>query len=388
LKDRSIRRSPSGSLIRACLSSVAGAVFLSACSTSEPQRVVATAKPASKEYFAEAEYGVKASPRVTAMRTRLPRGGGRDQIGKPYKIKGKWYHPKEEPNYRKSGMASWYGDAFHGRLTANGEIYDMTHLTAAHPTMPLPSYARVTNKKNGASVVVRVNDRGPYAHGRIVDLSRRAAELLDYTHSGIAQVEVEYMGRAPLDGHDDAFLMASYRPGNVAPDPSDGLPGGVMIAMNGATPTTPVGASFFGIRRSSPAATTSAAGDPVLPALGPIAPERPGRGLAGRNDRLPALAYTTKDDNAAARVLDRLAAGASTDVAAPATVPYVAVGTFSSREAAQSLVHALDRAGRAVVNADGDAFVVSLHGDGRSDTDAMLRAAWAAGATDALIVRE
>ena len=93
----------------------------------------------------------------------------------------------------------------------------MTHLTAAHPTMPLPSYARVTNLKNGSSVIVRVNDRGPYAHGRIIDLSKRAAEMLDYAHTGIAKVKVEYVGRAPLDGHDDSYLMASYRPGKERP---------------------------------------------------------------------------------------------------------------------------------------------------------------------------
>ena len=184
---------------------------------------------------------MKASPRVSNLRTRLPRGGGRDQIGRPYKVAGKWYYPKEDRNYRKVGAASWYGDAFHGRLTANGEIYDMTHLTAAHPTMPLPSYARVTNIKNGSSVIVRVNDRGPYARGRIIDLSKRAADMLDYSHTGVAKVKVEYVGRAPLDGHDNSYLMASYRPGRGAADPSDGLPTGVMIAMNGPTPSKRVG---------------------------------------------------------------------------------------------------------------------------------------------------
>ena len=133
-------------------------------------------------------------------RSRMPRGGGRYQVGKPYQVKGKWYRPKEDPNYKAVGLASWYGSAFHGRLTANGEVYDMTHLTAAHPTMPLPSYARVTNLKNGSSVMVRVNDRGPFAHSRVIDLSKRAAELLDYQHTGLAKVKVEYVGRAPLDG--------------------------------------------------------------------------------------------------------------------------------------------------------------------------------------------
>ncbi len=180
-------------------------------------------KKRSKEYFSEAEYGVKASPRVTTKKSNLARGGGRDQLGKPYKVRGKIYYPKEDKNYKKTGLASWYGDAFHGRLTANGEIYDMTHLTAAHPTMPLPSYARVTNVENGSSVIVRVNDRGPYSHNRLIDLSKRAAEMLDYTRTGTAKVKVEYVGRAPLDGEDDQYLMASYRPGNRAPDPSDGL---------------------------------------------------------------------------------------------------------------------------------------------------------------------
>src|SRR5690606_13272064 len=101
-------------------------------------------KPKPKEYFAESEYGVKASPRVATAATKLPRGGGRAHVGKPYQVRGQWYYPQEVANYSKTGKASWYGDAFHGRLTANGEIYDMTHLTAAHPTLPMPSYARVT----------------------------------------------------------------------------------------------------------------------------------------------------------------------------------------------------------------------------------------------------
>ena len=186
---------------------------------------------------------MKASPRVTFKMSNLPRGGGRDQLGKPYQVRGKWYYPKEDKRYAKVGLASWYGDAFHGRLTANGEVYDMTHLTAAHPTMPLPSYARVTNLKTGSSVIVRVNDRGPYHEGRIIDVSQRAAEMLDYANIGTAKVKVEYVGRAPLDGNDDQYLMASYHPGNRIPDPSDGLPTGVMVAMNGPSPSLPVGAA-------------------------------------------------------------------------------------------------------------------------------------------------
>src|SRR6187402_2335498 len=109
-----------------------------------------------KEYFSEAEYGVKASPRVVTS-GKIPSGGGRFMVGNPYQVKGAWYYPKEDFNYNKVGLASWYGSAFHGRLTANGEVYDQLTLSAAHPTFPLPSYARVTNVENGSSVIVRVN---------------------------------------------------------------------------------------------------------------------------------------------------------------------------------------------------------------------------------------
>lgn len=256
-----------------------------------------SAKPAkSKEYFSEKAYGVKASPRVVnvALATmpgtkfkRLPRGGGRDQLGKPYKIKGKWYVPQEDPDYRAQGIASWYGDAFHGRLTANGEIYDMNHLSAAHPTMPLPSYARVTNKANGHSLIVRVNDRGPYAHGRVIDLSRRAAELLDYTHKGTAQVVVEYVGRAPVDGADDEYLMASYQPGSGGA-PDQARPD-VMVAMAGnALPGVGQGSelALAGTQVAVPRSATAAANlepyDPftadsadILPTSAPVPDSRP-----------------------------------------------------------------------------------------------------------------
>lgn len=391
------------------------AVALAACST--PPAKVASGKSRSKEYFSEREYGVKASPRVTNQRTRLPRGGGRDQIGKPYKVKGQWYHPREEPGYHKSGLASWYGDAFHGRLTANGEIYDMTHLTAAHPTMPLPSYARVTNTRNGASVIVRVNDRGPYAHGRIIDLSRRAAELLDYTHSGVAKVEVEYIGRAPLHGRDDQFLMASYRPagGGRAPSPiDDGLPSGVMIAMNGPTPTQPVagGAAAvpFPVQPRMPAATMVAGLDLILPEFGPIVPERPGVGLAYRagGGSAPSLSLSYADQRVkrAAQAVTDLAGADGADelvaalnrryaAAAGARTPdaaqgYIAVGTYADQPAAEAMAAALRQAGRAAIETDwrGDGFTLSLHPDGRHSLDDMLRAAWAAGAADAMPVRE
>ncbi|WP_234905808.1 septal ring lytic transglycosylase RlpA family protein [Affinirhizobium pseudoryzae] len=192
-------------------------------------------KPKSKEYFAESEYGVKASPRVVADGQPVPKGGGRFMVGDPYEVKGKTYVPKEDPKYNKTGLASWYGSAFHGRVTANGEVYDSDHISAAHPTFPLPSYARVTNMDTGSSVIVRVNDRGPFHEGRIIDVSSKAAELLDFRRTGTARVNVQYVGRARMDGRDMPFLMASYvRKGDRLPgiQPEGQIATGVMVASN------------------------------------------------------------------------------------------------------------------------------------------------------------
>lgn len=118
-------------------------------------------------------------------------GGGHYKIGKPYQVNGVWYRPAENPNYNSTGIASWYGKPFHGQFTANGEIYDMDALTAAHKTLPMPSYVRVTNLENGRSLVLKVNDRGPFIHGRIIDVSRRGAQLLGFSEKGTAKVRVQ-----------------------------------------------------------------------------------------------------------------------------------------------------------------------------------------------------
>ena len=123
----------------------------------------------------------------------LPKGGGRYHVGKPYQVGGRWYYPAEVESYDNVGQASWYGPKFHRRMTSNGEWFDQDYLSAAHPTLPLPSYARVTNLENGRSIRLRVNDRGPYAHGRIIDLSKRAAELLGFHNQGTAKVRVQIL---------------------------------------------------------------------------------------------------------------------------------------------------------------------------------------------------
>jgi rare lipoprotein A len=183
----------------------------------------------SGEFFSVARYG-PASPRVVDDGEPVPRGGGQYLVGHPYTIAGRTYYPTENAHYAAVGMASWYGDAFHGRRTANGEVYDMRSLSAAHPTMPLPSYARVTNLGNGYSMIVRVNDRGPYSPGRIMDVSSRVADMLDFKSAGTARVKVEYVGPAPLAGTDDETLVASLRT-DGKPATLEGSPAGpTMVA--------------------------------------------------------------------------------------------------------------------------------------------------------------
>lgn len=129
----------------------------------------------------------------------LPKGGGRYYVGDPYQVAGLWFYPQAEPAYDKAGIASWYGPQFNRRMTSNGEWFDMDYVSAAHPTMPLPSYAQVTNLENGRTIVVRVNDRGPFVGDRIIDLSMRSAEILGYKQKGTAKVRVQYIGPAPLN---------------------------------------------------------------------------------------------------------------------------------------------------------------------------------------------
>jgi rare lipoprotein A len=387
----------------------ASAVLLAGCGTPEPKAMVH--KSRSKEYFSEKDYGVKASPYARASRLV-----GRDQLGKPYKIRGKWYHPKEDRHYSKVGTASWYGDAFHGRLTANGEVYNVADLTAAHPTMPLPSYARVTNLSNGSSVIVRVNDRGPYHDGRLIDLSQRAAQMLGYANVGTAKVKVDYVGRAPLEGNDEPYLMASYKPGNQAPDPSDGLPTGVMIAMNGSTPS--VGSTAFPgkLTDSSPfalitpaaaqaATDTASASDIALPEFGPIVPQRPDEDVA-QPARVPfavaSLSYADervgRAANAFAALDNRLSSAAvvqSWKQQNPNGNPaddYVAAGTFDSQGEARQIARNLAEFGKVEIEQtalDGrDWYSVNLYPDGHGNLDALLQAAWSHGAPDALAVRD
>ncbi len=200
-------------------------VLLGGCNS---QTASTGAAPAVDRF--NARYGVSSSPRVVEEGRPVPRGGGVYRVGRPYTVAGRRYTPFEKRDgHTETGIASWYGRQFHGRLTANGEVYNMHMLSAAHRTMPMPSYARVTNLSNGHSLVVRVNDRGPFHGNRVIDLSQRASNMLNFRGQGLARVKVEYIGRASLEGSDDRILLATLRTdGRPAPRPQHVTP--TMIA--------------------------------------------------------------------------------------------------------------------------------------------------------------
>jgi rare lipoprotein A len=226
----------------------AGCLTLANCSSGLSSRV-------------DPKYGTSASARVVEPGEPVPKGGGVYRVGKPYTIAGRVYVPEEDVNYSAVGLASWYGDDFHGRYTANGEIFDMNSISAAHPTLPLPSYARVTNLANHKSIVVRVNDRGPYVGNRVIDLSVKTAKLLGFYGNGVAKVKVEYVGRAPLVGSDDRKLMATLRDGVPAPS--------VLVASN-----KPFAPAYFDNRPLTQYSSTDV----------PAPPERPYRLGEGARD--------------------------------------------------------------------------------------------------------
>lgn len=164
------------------------------------------------------------------------------RAGKPYQVNGVWYYPREQPNYDEIGIASWYGEQFHNHYTADGEVFDMRLPSAAHTTLPLPSLVEVTNLANGRTVIVRVNDRGPFIPGRVIDLSRAAAEELGFVTAGLTRVRVRYVGQAP-DPPDVKTPPAPGQPRQYraaaptsAPPPTAPV---VQMAENGAVPAAP-----------------------------------------------------------------------------------------------------------------------------------------------------
>ncbi len=198
---------------------------------------------------------------VSHMAKKLPGGQaqseGNFKVGSPYKVNGKWYHPQEDYSFSETGIASWYGPQFHGKRTANGEVFDMNELTAAHKTLQLPSLVRVTNLENGRSMVVRVNDRGPFKRGRIIDLSKRAAELLGFKGKGVAKVKIRVLAEesraialAAKHGEDTRGIEVAMnerrdskqdgRPEPLVPAPESGTSGYQTVSTGSGSSIKPV----------------------------------------------------------------------------------------------------------------------------------------------------
>lgn len=272
----------------------------------------------------------------------VPPNAGVYKVGQPYQVDNVWYYPREQPDYDETGIASWYGPTFYGKPTANGETYDGNKLTAAHKTLPLPVNVRVTNLDNGKSIVVRVNDRGPFARGRIIDLSERAAKLLDVVQTGTARVRITYLTRADLNG-----------------------------APPEETPRE--------IARALPAAPSSRIESSTLAAV-PGAKEAPPTKLAS----LPTVAPIP-----AAMFADNQPTGQVTQVPVASTKLYIQLGAFSRMDNARAL---LGKVG-------GDLRITTLQRGGQTlyrvrsgplgsvqDADAALARITGAGANDAHIV--
>lgn len=249
------------------------------------------------------KYGVAPSERVVAEGERAPKGGGRALVGRPYTIAGRTFTPRIDPNYSREGLASWYGPGFHGRRTANGEVFDKHSVTAAHTTMPLPSYVRVTNLANDRSMIVRVNDRGPFHGNRVIDVSQTVAEALDFRHHGVQRVRVDYVGPASTDGSDDRILISTLRTdGQLAQLPSGGTTPSTMIAS--AEPVAPAAPSL------APAVA------PRRPTISPIA--------ASAAPRAPSAAFTGVRQAAGAPLVLNGLAPIESGVAQPAVAGGVA----------------------------------------------------------------
>ncbi|KQT49216.1 hypothetical protein ASG52_09620 [Methylobacterium sp. Leaf456] len=312
---------PATRLLAAC----AVALLAANCANKPPQ--FAGAAPSSGNGI-DPKYGVRASRRVYNEGDTIPKGGGRRFSGKPYVVAGKTYVPREDARgYVREGLASWYGSAFHGRVTANGEVFDRQSIAAAHPTLPLPSYVRVTNLDNGYSMMLRVNDRGPYHAGRVMDVSEEAARALQFHRRGTARVRIEYAGKASIAGSDDRKLLATLR--------TDGSPasiGRAPVMMADLGPSDPEPAPERFERPSRALAFKPAEERDDAPEAAPAPrPARPAPIMlaSAANVAVPAALQPT-----AARAAPFRPVAAASAVAPPAREPHRALAEVGGKSAA------------------------------------------------------
>lgn len=297
--------------------------------------------------------GEKAAPESYQVKeTATPPPTGLYKVGKPYQINGVWYYPSEDFSYDETGIASWYGPDFHGKYTANGEVFDQNGVSAAHRTLPMPSIVRVTNLENGRSIEVKINDRGPFAHGRILDLSKHAAELLGMDLQGTARVRVQVMA-------DESRALALQLKGGEAP-PIAAAP---SVAMQSESLAPPKGVKQEAQKKHS--------GKPVPP---PAAPPTE-----------TAVAATPAQED------QRLADQTVEQVAPHATQIYIQAGAFTRYDNANRVSSALSGVWPAQISqthSKGQAFFRVRLGPLNSvaDADALLEKVIASGYPDAHVV--
>ena len=193
----------------------------------------------------------------------VPPNAGVYKIGQPYQIDGTWYYPREQPDYDETGVASWYGPTFYGHHTANGEVFDAEALTAAHRTLPMPVNVRVTDLENGRSLILRINDRGPFAKGRIIDVSERAAKLLGFYGEGTARVRVTFVARADLPN-------GQPQPDATPPEIANAVPAAPTTSVQVASLSNVPGAVV-----ADPPAAAAAAPAPAQPSAQDVAATQP-----------------------------------------------------------------------------------------------------------------
>lgn len=249
-----------------------------------------------------------------------PNANGLYKVGQPYQIDGKWYYPGIDWSYDQTGIASWYGPDFNGKYTANGERFDMNALTGAHRTLPMPSVVEVTNLQNGRTIQVRINDRGPYARNRIIDLSRRAAQMLGFESAGTAPVRVRLLQQQTLQ----AQLLAQRNGGPDVESPTQ---------LAAAEPVSKVNTQALAPVGNSAAAALAGTPDAATPAPAPVP-----RAATSR------LALNTPTDAAVSDV------HLIKTPAATGSKMYIQAGAFSRRENAENLKARLERF--AAVNID------------------------------------
>jgi rare lipoprotein A len=262
-----------------------------------------------------------------------PQGGGRYKVGDPYQVAGIWYVPHEQPDYDETGTASWYGDAFDQKPTANGEIFDMRAVSGAHTTLPLPSIVEVTNLDNGRKLKVRVNDRGPFVGGRIIDLSHAAAQELGYDQAGLAHVRVRYVGPAPLDATNPPLRYAANTP-----------PARNWQASQPRYPTQSAPAQAYASQTYAPPATTHAYPAPAAISSTPLPPAP----VAVTSAALPPVTGSAIAPGGSVHGPNPVTAATSPYPApsvAPTALYRVQAGAFSDRDNARKVMNSLRSAG-------------------------------------------